>query len=657
MKFKPFLLILIISSVLFSSEEEVRNFWPDEIKFNHLEIVIYQPQLEHYDRITLSARSAISVKKDGKTYFGALWFKGKTNINKGEQLVEIRDIEIKDIRFIDDSVNELSEKTVLAFSDWTPIMSLQSIISDLDLLISEKEFSEKLKNDPPEIIFSSTPALLVVIDGEPLVKSVDESNLLYVLNTPHLIVTKDKHTYYLNISDNWYKSNEILTGWQNSISVPSDIKSLAKDVDQKNNKDDTSISEDIVPKIIVRTKPTELISTNGKPEFSTISGTNLLYLKNSSANVILNKLTMEYYLLISGRWFKSDKLGGGNWKFVAGDKLPEDFLKIPKESDIAEVRVSISGTEEANNAVLESQIPQTSMIDRKTKTTDVKYDGNPQWKLITSTNIAYAVNSNKTVLKIDGKYYCVDDGVWFVANHYNGPWDVAVVVPDEIYAIPPNEPVYHIRYVHIYDYTPTTVVVGYLPGYHGTYIYHGCVVYGTGYYYKPWHGHYFFPRPWTYGHRVYYHPYYGWVVYYTYPWYWYSYYPYHSHTHYYTYNKPVWKKKRPIHPFGRPIFKPKGKKIYKKKIIPFLHPLKKKGKVKPNNIFVDKKGSVYKKDNVWFKLKGAKWNKLKYNKKDTKTNVESGKKNGTLTIKDYFKSREKSNTQFKHFKKKIKKKK
>lgn len=648
--------MLLLFLTIFSNEDERSSFWPDEIKYNDIEIIIYQPQLEHYDKINLSARSAISVKNNEKTYFGALWFKGKADIDKENQLVKIRNVEVKDIRFIDDSISGIQESSVLALNNWMPVMTLQSIISDLDLLITEKEFSEQLKNDPPEIIFSSNPSHLIVIDGEPVVKSVDDSEFEYVLNTPHLIVTKNRQVYYLNISNQWYQSKNILSKWKICTTVPSEIKALVKDKDIENEK--IGISEEVIANIIVRTKPAELISTNGKPDFGAIKGTNLMYLKNSDANVILDKSTMLYYLLTSGRWFKSDKLGGGEWTFIAGDMLPDDFLKIPKESEISEVRVSIKGTDEANDAVLENQIPQTAEIDRKTKTTEVMFDGDPQWQNIHSTNVSYAINSNKTLLKIKNEYYCVDEGVWFISKDPKGPWEVAITVPEEVYTIPPNEPVYHVRYVHIYDYTPSTVIVGYLPGYHGTYVYHGCVVYGTGYYYKPWHGHHFYSRPWTYGYKVYYHPFYGWVVYYAYPWYWYSYYPYHNHTHYYTYTKPTWKKKRPVFPFWRPGLKAKGKNIYKKKTKPFIVPFKKKIKMKPNNLFVDKKGAVYKKDNVWFKLKGAKWNKVQsekskgYNKK-----IENKKNKKPITVKDYFKSRESSKKKMMHFKKKLKNKK
>ena len=57
--------------------------------------------------------------------------------------------------------------------------------------------------------------------------------------------------------------------------------------------------------------------------------------------------------------------------------------------------------------------------------------------------------------------------------------------------------------------TPTVVRVGYLPGYVGSYVYGGTVVFGTGYVYRPWLGAYYYPRPVTWGVRVVYNPWSG----------------------------------------------------------------------------------------------------------------------------------------------------
>jgi hypothetical protein len=48
------------------------------------------------------------------------------------------------------------------------------------------------------------------------------------------------------------------------------------------------------------------------------------------------------------------------------------------------------------------------------------------------------VNSEIPVIRVDGKtYYALQAGAWFQSDSLNGPWTVAISVPQAIYAIPP----------------------------------------------------------------------------------------------------------------------------------------------------------------------------------------------------------------------------
>ena len=64
-------------------------------------------------------------------------------------------------------------------------------------------------------------------------------------------------------------------------------------------------------------------------------------------------------------------MDSGTWTFIRSDQLPEDFKNIPTESDIANVRTSVAGTQEARESILENSIPQTAEVDRKTATVDL----------------------------------------------------------------------------------------------------------------------------------------------------------------------------------------------------------------------------------------------------------------------------------------------
>jgi hypothetical protein len=369
----------------------------------------------------------------------------------------------------------------------------------------------QLNNDPPDIYFRTSPAMLISIDGEPQLKKIDDPKLEYVVNSPFFIVKEQKKKeYYIKGGKFWYVSKDILKGWKETKKVPSDIEKFANDNLQEEEPDSISASYTIAPELIVVTKPSELIITDGDPDYASIEGTMLLYAKNSESDIIMDINTQEHYVLLAGRWYHSKSLADGDWKFAEPEDLPEDFAKIPEESDMATVRASIPGTPESQDALLEQSIPQTATIDRKTASVEVTYDGNPEFKKIEGAEVSYAVNTDKTVLKIKNKYYCVDDGIWFVSDKATGPWEVSDVRPEEVDEIPPESEVYNVKYIYIYDSTPEVVYVGYLPGYTYSYVYGGVVVYGTGYWYRPWYGTYYYPRPVTWGFDVHWNPYTGW---------------------------------------------------------------------------------------------------------------------------------------------------
>jgi hypothetical protein len=83
-----------------------------------------------------------------------------------------------------------------------------------------------------------------------------------------------------------------------------------------------------VPAIYVTQTPAELIVFKGQPNFVPVGTTNLLWATNSAIDVLLDTSSNNYYVLISGRWFRAPGLGGP-WAFVESDALPPAFKQIP----------------------------------------------------------------------------------------------------------------------------------------------------------------------------------------------------------------------------------------------------------------------------------------------------------------------------------------
>lgn len=515
-----FIISVLILTSSFLIKEETENNWPREIDSKEGTIIIYQPEIESLINDKMESRSAVSITtNDNPTpVFGAMWFDCRISTDRDERTVTLLNLKVVAANFPD--IEESEVKKIEAFIEkevpkWEMEMSLDEILAGMDLEDNQLTEDEKLNNDAPEIIFKTAPTALIYIDGEPSFKKIEKSNYEYVVNTPFFIV-KDTKTgnYYLRGGEFWYISQSLNDNWKITSNVPDKMVELSDEsFEEIDNSEDIFENQDELspPEIVLRTTPTELLQSNGKPEYSTIKGTSLLYMTNTDDDIIMNISTQEYFILISGRWYKSKGLESNQWTFIPPDEVPDDFSKIPEDSPVSNIRANIYGTQESKEAVLETQIPQTAEIDRNSATVDVSYDGEAKFDPIEGTEMYYAVNTSKPVLLIDGRYYCCDNAVWFEGASPIGPWKVSVEIPrEQIRRIPPRYPVYNVRYVYIYDYSPTVVRVGYTPGYVHSYVYRGCVFYGTGYYYQPWYRTYYYPRHVTYGFRVHYSPYSGW---------------------------------------------------------------------------------------------------------------------------------------------------
>jgi hypothetical protein len=495
--------------------------WPREIEVKKGTIVVYQPQIESIDGDHLSARAAVSVTPAGKNtpVFGAIWLDGRLEVDRDTRIATFIDVTVPDVKFPEVSDEQIAALVAIIetdFATWNMEMPLDDLIAAAEVVEAEQAISERLNNDPPKIVYRTEPSVLITIDGEPKMRDVEGSNLKYVGNTPFVII-QDGATFYLKGGEQWYTSNQVTEGWAPlRKEPPAAVAAFAAEQATPAEKDalDTSDVGDMraeIPAIVVATEPTELVQVNGAPDFKSVEGTQLLYVQNSESDILMYIPSQEYFILLAGRWYKSRSLEDGTWKWVPFDGLPNDFINIPETSDMASVRASVPGTQEAREAVLDNSVPQTAEVDRATATVNVAYDGDPKFESIEGTSMSYAVNTNKSVLRIDGRYYCCDNAIWFESDSPNGPWTVSTVVPDDVQEIPPESPVYNVKYVHVYHYTPSVVYVGYTPGYYGSYYYQGCVVYGTGYWYRPWYSpYYYYPRPCTWGFGVHYNPYTGW---------------------------------------------------------------------------------------------------------------------------------------------------
>lgn len=496
--------------------------WPRVISSEGTTIRVYQPQVDTWKGNRLSAYSAVSVETSRTTQmtYGVIYFTARTEVDKTNRLVTLDEFKFTRANFPTDKSEAPRYLSILQMYAKGRIRTISLDRLEAALASARGMNSvpgRELENSPPRIIFTTRPAMLVLIDGEPVMRPTGESGFERVLNTRALLINEERTgTYYLSIMGGWMKSPSLYDPWSVTKGQPAACDRIRTriastgDVDlMEGDKDDTDPLEDgIVPLIYVSTVPAELLQVDGEPKFTPIDGTSLLYVSNSGEDIFMDTSSQEFYTVISGRWFKSVSLSD-SWSYVSAKHLPDDFGRIPAGSPKAGVLVSVPGTPQAQEAVIANEIPQTAVVTRSEAKLNVVYDGAPQFAAITGTPMRYAINSATPVIYLEptdeqrDTYFAVDNGVWFTSTSPMGPWTAAASVPDVVYTIPPSCPIYNVTYVRIYKATPTLIYCGYTPGYYGTVVSNeGVVVYGTGWRYPCWLGSVWIGNPWTYGWGV-----------------------------------------------------------------------------------------------------------------------------------------------------------
>jgi len=506
------------------SAQEAQQDWPKSFTSDDGTVIkIYQPQPESFADNILKSRWAISVLQNGKTdpVFGTFWSVANVETDRDNRRVVIQSVKVPNVKFPGQAdpnfISSLKTSLETNLPQAAGDLSLDEILASLDQNLEQKKLSKDLNTSAPRIIYADRPSLLVLIDGQPQLQPNKDWGVDVVVNTPFTIVKNNDGQFYLYGGKHWYNAQAVTGPYAPASNIPSNLQQVQSAVDAANSSNAgyidsaAAVQDNVTSDIIVSTSPAELIQSNGQPSFSPISGTDLAYVSNSSNDIFQDQSTNKYYVLLSGRWYTSSSLTGG-WHYIAANDLPANFGRIPEGSPKDNVLASVAGTEAAREAILDAQIPQTAKVDRSTATTNVNYNGDPKFAPLQGTDMQYATNTSSSVILDNGVYYSVDNGVWFQAPSPSGPWTVCTQRPDEVDRIPPNSPLYNIKYVYVYDVTPQYVYMGYTPGYLNTFIYGPTVVYGTGFYYNPWYNGFYYPRPWTWGFNMCYNPWAGWSM-------------------------------------------------------------------------------------------------------------------------------------------------
>jgi hypothetical protein len=480
--------------------------WPKEIEAPGVKITLYQPQLETFQGNRITARAAVSLTKAGAAgpVFGGLWIEAQLLTDRDRRTATPVDVKITEARFpTSDALDtdELRRIVTPEIPKWRLTLSLDHLLAGLKIIEGRRAAAQGLRNDPPTIIYRQRPSVLVTIDGEPDWRRVPGSPYQRVANSAFFLLQDPATgTSTLHIPPFWWTAPGPLGPWQGTDGVDGAILDLwSKEPKPETPPAVPGQGAPQRPEVIAVTQPTELLWTQGPPQYAPLEGTELLYVKNTQSDMFLEMRSQLHYVLLSGRWYRK-ATGKGAWTSVSPDELPPDFGRISPSSEKQHVLASVAGTAQANDALLDTEIPQTVAIHPgSAPVLNVYYDGNPRFAGIEGSSVQYALNTPHSIFLAERRYYCCQNAIWYESGFATGPWNVSTRVPHDIYLIPPSCPHYYCTYCHVFNALPGIVHVGYYPGYRACFASGRTVVYGTGWNYAGWRGSVWYPRPVTWG--------------------------------------------------------------------------------------------------------------------------------------------------------------
>jgi len=186
--------------------------------------------------------------------------------------------------------------------------------------------------------------VLLQTDGKPVTAQAGKEGVEFIVNANWPVFhVAEEGAYYLFDDTRWLTAKRLEGPWIPAGQLPRGVMHVLADPQWTDLKKASSgvarDKEKVAPAVFFSSAPAEVIVFDGKPVYATIPGTELVYAKNTDADLFVDQRTNTFYFLAAGRWFRAASLDGP-WRFASAD-LPPDFARIPLDSPASRVLVSV----------------------------------------------------------------------------------------------------------------------------------------------------------------------------------------------------------------------------------------------------------------------------------------------------------------------------
>lgn len=224
--------------------------------------------------------------------------------------------------------------------EWAPAQSLPAEISKLP---RDDNFQDVIANIPgkkatavPKVFVTTSPAELIITDGEPQVELIPNTQLALVKNTDSDLFTHvAEGSYYLLAAGRWFKAKTLDGPWTAATTaLPRDFLDIPEDSEAGDVRVSVPGSPEAEAAVIQASIPVQAtvnradvtvnVTYQGQPRFAPIESTPIQYAVNSPQTVLM--VEGKYYCCFDGIWFTATHTEG---PWIVCDSVPQVIYTIP----------------------------------------------------------------------------------------------------------------------------------------------------------------------------------------------------------------------------------------------------------------------------------------------------------------------------------------
>ena len=454
-------------------------------------VTISQPQVDEWRDGIVNLKCAASIRLRSATapVIGTLQLRARSTLDRNRRIVSLTNLEVPGLRF---PTNE-AENAPLQEAVSTTILTATIEIpwDDLTALMTETAFAVPV-DDPVmrptlDVVFRNTPTVLLLFAGAPKLRSISPGSEIQSCINSQWPVFRLGEKWFLCAGGIWWGAAHFDGPWTKSSRLPEALVAESKSPTGCIFIPSTTLPAiDVAPQpkpeeVVVRHFPSELIAIDGAPRFVEVVQDQLHYCANASVPLLRTNMG-GFFVLLAGRWWRTEALGEFGWSPVAPTSIPASFSLIPANSPCAEILAHVPGTLADREALQANSLPSLRTIVQGNELRLESWE-KAKFGSTEDSTIPWSAMASSPIIKIAEQCYCCDHGAWWTSADPNGPWTPARSLPVELAALDAASPLFPLKFANpsaTSSIDPTGVTFDVAARYEGGFVDDGTIVYGTG---------------------------------------------------------------------------------------------------------------------------------------------------------------------------------